>query len=88
MCLAVPGRVLEVVDREACLARVDVLGTVRRVNLSLLGEVTSGDWVLVYMGFAIERMSEAAAEETVRLFDELGSALEDPAAARSEVKGS
>jgi len=76
MCLALPGRVLEVVDCEARLARVDVLGTVRMVNLSLLGEVTSGDWVLVHMGFAIERMSTAEAEETVRLFAELGAALE------------
>jgi hydrogenase expression/formation protein HypC len=87
MCLAMPGRVLEVVDPEARLGRVDVLGTERMVNLSLMGEVAPGDWVLVHMGFAMERMSEAEAVETVRLFEELGSALEEAAAGGPEEAG-
>ncbi len=85
MCLAVPGKVLNIVDPEARLARVDVLGTPRMVNLSLLGEVAPGDWVLVHMGFAMERMTEVEATETVRLFDALGSALEEAAASPGEV---
>ena len=87
MCLAVPGRVLEVVDSEAHLARVDVLGVTRVVNLGLIGEVATDDWVLVYMGFAMERMTEAEAAETVRFFDELRPVLEDAAAGSSEVAG-
>lgn len=84
MCLAVPGRVLEIVDPEARLGTVDVLGTPRMVNLSLMGEVAPGDWVLVHMGFAMERINEAEAAETVRLFAELGSVLEEAAAASPE----
>jgi hydrogenase expression/formation protein HypC len=87
MCLAVPGRVLEVVDPEARFGRVDVLGTPRMVNLSLVGEVAPGDWVLVHMGFAMERMSEVEAAETVRLFEELGPALEEAAAEAREEAG-
>jgi hydrogenase expression/formation protein HypC len=84
MCLAMPGKVLDIVDPEARLARVDVFGTNRMVNLSLIDEVAPGDWVLVHMGFAMERIGEAEAAETVRLFDELGPVLEDAAAASSE----
>lgn len=84
MCLAVPGKVLDIVDAEARLARVDVLGTPRMVNLSLIGEVAPDDWVLVHMGFAVKQMTETEAAETVRLFEELEPLLEDAAAASPE----
>jgi hydrogenase expression/formation protein HypC len=87
MCLALPGKVLHIVDPEARLGLVDVLGTPRMVNLTLVGEVAPGDWVLVHMGFAMERMSEAEAAETVRLFEELGSVLEAAAAGSPEEAG-
>jgi len=78
MCLAMPGRVLSV-DREGTSGRVDVLGAERAVDLSLLDGVVPGEWVLVQMGFAVARMSEADAAETVRLFEELGAVLADAA---------
>jgi len=78
MCLAMPGRVLSV-DGVGTSGRVDVLGAERAVNLSLVDGVGPGEWVLVQMGFAVARMSEADAAETVRLFEELGTVLADAA---------
>ncbi len=84
MCLARPGKVIEVVDREARLGRADVLGTLRTVNLSLLGGVAPGEWVLIHLGFAVEKISEAEAAELTRLFGELGAAFEETEALGSE----
>jgi hydrogenase expression/formation protein HypC len=81
MCLAVPGQVVEILDAEARTGRVDVLGTSRVVNLSLLEQAAPGDWVLVSMGFALEKLDDAEARETVQFFEELGSALERAALA-------
>ncbi|HYM69675.1 MAG TPA: HypC/HybG/HupF family hydrogenase formation chaperone [bacterium] len=86
MCLAMPGRVVSV-DDVGAFGRVDVLGADRTVNLSLVDGVVPGEWVLVQMGFAVARMSEADAAETVRLFEELGTVLADganPAAAEAK----
>jgi hydrogenase expression/formation protein HypC len=68
MCIALPGRVLQIVDGGT--ARVDVRGVPRTVSLGLL-DVRPGDWVLVGMGLALERISEADAAETLRLLDDL-----------------
>lgn len=78
MCLAMPGRVLSV-DGAGTFGCVDVLGADRTVNLSLVDGVVPGEWVLVQMGFAVARMSEADAADTVRLFEELGTVLSDAA---------
>jgi hydrogenase expression/formation protein HypC len=80
MCLAVPGRVLEV--REAGdlrSARVDFGGVVREASLAFVPEVRVGDYVLVHVGFAISRIDESAARETFETLAELGS-LELPEA--------
>jgi hydrogenase expression/formation protein HypC len=79
MCIALPGRILEV-DGETHQARVDVMGQVRTVDVRLLDRVAAGEWVLVHTGFAVERLSEAEAAETVRLFEELAPVLEEAAA--------
>lgn len=73
MCVALPGRVLDITDPEARTARVDVRGTSRTIHLGLL-EVQPGDWVLVSLGLAVERISAAEAAETLRLLDELETA--------------
>jgi len=70
MCIALPGRILEIVDGSAGTARVDIRGTPRTVNLGLL-DVRPGDWVLVGMGLALERITEADAIDVLRLLDEL-----------------
>lgn len=80
MCLALPGKVVEV-DAEKHAGRVDVFGTARVVNLGLLDDVSPGDWVLIQVGFAVERIDEAQAQETVRLIEEMGRAFEAELAA-------
>jgi hydrogenase expression/formation protein HypC len=78
MCLAVPGKVVEIVgDGELRMARVDFAGVVRQACLAYLPEATVGDYVLVHVGFAISRIDEQAARETLEALaaiDELASA--------------
>lgn len=75
MCLAVPGRVLEIVDEARAIARVEVAGVGRTVNTSLLrgdDEPRPGDYVLVHLGFALSRISEQEAMQTLSLLEEIG----------------
>jgi len=83
MCIALPGRIVEV-DADGQRAQVDVLGRVQTVHLTLLGTAAPGEWVLVHTGFAVERLTAAEAAETVRLLEELAPALDQPAADRRE----
>ena len=80
MCLAVPGRIMDVVDESNRLARVDVAGVRRTINIGLLdGEnsgVGPGDWVLVHVGFAISQIDEEEAIATRRLLEEMGAEYE------------
>ncbi len=73
MCLAVPGRILEV---EGTKGRVDFNGIGREADLTLVPDVEPGDYVLVHAGFAIQKLDEAEAQETLKLFGELAEALE------------
>jgi len=77
MCLAVPGRLIEVRgEGEVRAGRVDFEGVVRQVCLAYLPEAEVGDYVLVHVGFAISRIDEAAARETLAALIELdGAAL-------------
>lgn len=70
MCLAVPARVVSVEGR---LARVEVVGNVRRADLSLVEDVAVGDYVLLHAGFAIRKLERAEAEETLELFRSIES---------------
>jgi len=70
MCLGIPGRVVELVDGYGGqLAMVDVQGATRRINLGMLDlpdqQVGPGDWVLIHMGFAIERIDQDGAEQAL-----------------------
>jgi hydrogenase expression/formation protein HypC len=86
VCIAIPGRIIEIVDAERRLGRVDVAGSRRLVNLGLLESASPGDWVLVQVGFAVEKIDESDARETLLLLDELGQAMAgDLAAAAREV---
>jgi len=64
MCLAVPAKVIKL---NANSARVEVAGIVRNCNLQLLPEVKLGDYVLLHAGFAIEKIDESEAKETLRI---------------------
>ena len=80
MCLAIPGQVLELVDEENRLARVDVAGVVRNVNVGLLdrdGDAAApGDWVLIHVGFALSKVDEEEAAATLRLLQGMGADYE------------
>lgn len=68
MCLAVPGKVVKIVDM---LATVDMSGVTRQVSLILLPETKVDDYVLVHAGFAIQSIDEEEAQKTLELFKEL-----------------
>jgi hydrogenase expression/formation protein HypC len=75
MCLGIPGRVVEVLPGNAgMLALVDVLGAQRPVNLGMLEDLTvePGEWVLIHMGFAVERVDAARATEAMAGLEMLG----------------
>jgi hydrogenase expression/formation protein HypC len=76
MCLAIPGQILEVVDDANRLAKVDVAGVKRTINVGLLDDAGPGDWVLVHVGFAISRVDEAEAAATMRLLQGMGAEYE------------
>jgi hydrogenase expression/formation protein HypC len=76
MCLAIPGQVLEWVDRGNEIAKVDVAGVRRNVNLGLLGDAGPGDWVLIHVGFAISRVDEEEARATRALLEAMGREYE------------
>jgi hydrogenase expression/formation protein HypC len=76
MCLAVPGQVLELVDEANHLARVDVAGVLRTVNIGLLDGAGPGDWVLIHVGFALSKVDEEEALATLGLLRRMGEAFE------------
>jgi len=73
MCLAIPGRIIEMVDGANGVAKVDVSGVRRNVNIALLDGADVGDYVLIHVGFALSKVDEKEAEETLRMLQELGS---------------
>ena len=85
MCLAIPAQVCESVHENPSLAMVDVLGVRRRVSLELLVDDPPqiGDWVLIHVGFAMSKISDEQARETLAMLEELGEAEN----AREEVRG-
>lgn len=88
MCLGIPGQVVEMVDGYGDqLALVDVLGAQRRVNIGMLEEevrLSPGDWVLIHMGFALERIDADGAEKALAGLELMGQPREAPAPAPAE----
>jgi hydrogenase expression/formation protein HypC len=85
MCLAIPGKVVELAGTLPRMALVEVAGVKRQVNVDLLEEegLVVGDWVLIHVGFAMSKISEAAADEQMRLLAMLGEDLQ----AMEEIEG-
>ncbi|MCX7984454.1 MAG: HypC/HybG/HupF family hydrogenase formation chaperone [Bacteroidetes bacterium] len=72
MCLALPGKVIEIIeDQEPRMGRVDFGGVKKEVCLDLVPEVRVGQYVIVHVGFAISIVNEREAEETLRLIAEI-----------------
>jgi hydrogenase expression/formation protein HypC len=76
MCLAIPGQIVEMIDEPNRLARVEVAGVRRNVNVGLLDGVGPGDWVLIHVGFAISQIDEAEARATRELLEQMGAEYE------------
>jgi len=78
MCLGIPGQILEITDAENSMARVDVSGVRREVNIACIidddhpAQECVGDWVLVHVGFAMSRIDEDEARQTLAILSELG----------------
>jgi hydrogenase expression/formation protein HypC len=79
MCLGIPGEVVELVDSNRHLAKVDVAGVRRNINILLLEEegVAPGDWVLIHVGFAMAKIDEAEAQESLETLRQMGQAYAD-----------
>ena len=74
MCLGIPGQIIEFVDEANDIAKVEVSGVRRNINVALLRPqgIAVNDWVLVHVGFAMSKIDEAEARETLRLLHSLG----------------
>jgi hydrogenase expression/formation protein HypC len=73
MCVATPGRVVEI---DGNTAKVDFSGNLVRVNISLV-EASVGDYVLTHAGMAIEKLDPEKAEELIKLFEEIAGYADD-----------
>jgi hydrogenase expression/formation protein HypC len=85
MCLAIPGKIVELIRDQALQGVVEVAGVRRRVHLGLLEDdpPSTGDWVLIHVGFAMSKISEQDAVEQMRLLAALG----ETEMAMEEVRG-
>ncbi|MEY3205121.1 MAG: hypothetical protein RLZZ21_1452 [Planctomycetota bacterium] len=84
MCLAVPGRVESIRDENGVrVGRVNFGGVVKDVCLAYLPDVAVGDYTIVHVGFALSRIDESSARETLRTFTELGLLAEELAELRA-----
>ena len=77
MCLAIPGRVIEIHESDGMkMAKVSFGGMVKQVCVEYTPEAAAGDYVLVHVGFALSRVDQEEAERTYRLLEELGQLAE------------
>jgi hydrogenase expression/formation protein HypC len=80
ICLAIPGQVMQVVDEANRLAKVDVAGVQRNINIGLLDSdgiaVGPGDWVLIHVGFAMSKVDENEARATLGMLQRMGADYE------------
>ncbi len=78
MCLGIPGQIVSITDAEKLLAKVDVSGIKREINIACIVSddhpvaACVGDWVLVHVGFAMSRIDEDEAARTLQILEELG----------------
>ena len=82
MCLGIPGQVIEMVEGYGGqLALVDVSGVARKINIGMLEldqqDLAPGDWVLIHMGFAVERVDAAGAEQAMQGLELMGRPRDD-----------
>lgn len=80
MCLAIPGRIEEILDEDLQLAKANVSGVRRTINIGLVNDedeqIEVGDWVLIHVGFAMSKIDEAEAVLQLKALEEIGEAYE------------
>jgi len=76
VCLGIPAQIVEIVDPEAALAKAEISHVRRTVSIALCPEAEVGDWVLVHVGFALSRIDEERARETLEALERMGEAYE------------
>ena len=86
MCLGIPGEVVELLDDPPDLAKVDVSGVRRAINIGLLSDekVEPGDWVLIHVGFALSKIDEQEAKAALAFLEGIGQAYADELAALAD----
>ncbi len=73
MCLAIPGQVVEIYERDGMgYGRVDFGGIQKEVSLVYVPEIAVGEYAIVHVGFAINRLDEASAQRSLELFERIG----------------
>jgi hydrogenase expression/formation protein HypC len=83
MCLGIPGEVIEILAEQPDLAKVDVSGVKRLINIGLLADdpPVPGEWVLIHVGFALSKIDEDEAAQAMAFLEGIGQAYEDEIAA-------
>jgi hydrogenase expression/formation protein HypC len=86
MCLGIPGEVVELLPDRPDLAKVDVSGVKRAINVGLLeGETLQpGDWILIHVGFALSKIDEEEAKAALEFLEGIGQAYADELVALAE----
>jgi hydrogenase expression/formation protein HypC len=79
MCLGIPGQILEIVDDKNSIAKVVVSGVKRNVSVALVRPegIEPGDWVLIHVGFAMSKIDESEAHETMKSLRTMGDVFAD-----------
>ena len=79
MCLGIPGQIIDIVDDENSIAKVEVSGVKRNVSIALVRPegIEPGDWVLIHVGFAMSKIDEIEAHETMKALELMGQAYTD-----------
>ena len=86
MCLGIPGEIVEILPDQSDLAKVEVSGVRRAINIGLIidEKPQPGDWVLIHVGFALSKIDEAEAKAAIDLLEGIGQAYADEVEALKE----
>ena len=80
MCLGIPGQIVEIIDEDLTLAKAEVSGVRRNINIGLVHHdeerVEVGDWVLIHVGFALSKIDEDEARATIKALEDIGEEYE------------
>lgn len=84
MCLAIPVRIEELLDEQTAIAYIG--GLRKTVNVALLDDLKVGDYVILHVGFALQKLDEAEAQRSLALFAEMGQLAEAERGALGEAQ--